>query len=374
MVGKSGKNQDATGGKTPEPAPSRERRVVSTAPSLSGATTPERKVQELFRTVFRGPVPKDRLEVMQKLNQIVQSKQVEGRTVFELSTRPFTGAATAFGGISVAQGSLYKLAQLSVTEAEELLSGLKPEQLNPSDPDEVEALKAVTIIEYQRLISEFGRGGGPREERIKLLFKALTGYEEPDAKLTDESLLGQIQTMVNKARVITPEDSATLINFGIVKGRLFDNFRAWKAFRDSRGNDFSELAGKYSQNLKLIAQGVTEVEDALDEAGLDVTDREVLEIDGELTLDGLLSWIREFATEEAPQLMDAGGAIGVASTHPTLVALGELVDGLAETDSALPDSENISAALSSLTASLTEAEKIAYDVGKSGGGTAGSGS
>ncbi len=107
------------------------------------------------------------------------------------------------------------------------------------------------------------------------------------------------------------------------------------------------------------------------EAPLDAPSRESFLIgdgDDEMTLDDLLSWIREFASEEAPLVIEEGGKIGVAALIPTLQEFSNLVkvnDWIAQ-DQRL-DEDNVKFALFSLRDILAKALELAKRIAPTSG-------
>jgi hypothetical protein len=337
-------------------------------PGSVSSASPDRKVDDLFRQVFRGKVPDKPLDIVDKLSQVVRARKVEGRGVPEFEFSPVSSAAatSSAGGQSVAQTSLYERAQAAFKDAEKRLAALKPMQ-TPSDPENLDALRAVTLTTYKRLVTELGLAGGPREKRADRQFNVLIGAQAgPDFKLGDSSLLKQIEVKfkLENAGVNSAEDSANIANFRIVRDNLFDVFRSWNGFNKDREGDFSEQAGKFSRVLALIQDDVTDVETALDEVSFDVTDRdsELVKANDELTINGLLTWIREFAAEEAPEMIDGGGAIGIAATFPTLEELEASIGVLKSLNEAHVKEQNVQAGLDALKRHLTEAKLLAYKI------------
>jgi hypothetical protein len=361
---------------TPTDPSTRERPFVVHLPvsaaSVSSASA-ERKVDDLLRQVFRGKVPDKPLDLVDKLSQVIRTKKVEGRASpeYEYSSTPLSKTTGSTSGQSVAQTSLSERAQAALADAEKRLAALKPMQ-TPSDPENLDALRAVTLTTYKRLVSELAQGAGPRPTRADRHFAVLIGVQTgTDYELKPGSLLKQIEDSFKLAGagVNTPEDSANVANFRIVKENLFAVFRSWNGFKGELEKDFSQLSGQFSRKLALIENEVTDVETAMDEAGFDATDRESREVkltasaDSEkITVDGLLSWLREFASEEGPELVEGGGGIGIAATLPTLDQLQKWVEALA--GSPPVTDENVKASLDSLKKQVTEAKALAENITK----------
>lgn len=344
--------------------------VPVSTPSVSSASA-DRKVDDLFRQVFRGKVPDKPTELVDKLSQVVRAKKVEGRAVpeYEYSSTPLSKTTGSSSGQSVAQTSLSERAQAALTDAEKRLDALKPMQ-TPNDPENLGALRSVTLTTYKRLVNELAQGGGPRTTRADSHFKALIGTQgDTPYELKPGSLLKRIEEDFKlESAVNTPEDSANLANFRIVKENLFAVYGSWVGFKKELGKDFSQLSAQFSQKLALIESDVTDVEAAMDEAGFDSTDRENEPVPEQeesemITVNGLLSWIREFASEEGPELTEGGGGIGIGTTIPTLEQLELLIGKLATSPPIKND--DIQASLDSLEKHLKETKVLAEKISPS---------
>jgi hypothetical protein len=342
---------------------------VSSSPTSSASA--ERKVDDLFRQVFRGKVPDKPVDLVDKLSQVIRTRKVEGRAVpeFEFTPRPLGGATGANSGQSVAQTSLSERALAALADAEKRLDALKPMQ-TPTDPENLEALRAVTLTTYKRLVNELGAGGGPRNKRAGTLFDVLIGRQSGGTlELKNDSLLKQIEDNFNlRSRVNTAEDSANLANFRIVKENLFDVFRSWSVFKGELEGDFSEQSARLSRTFVLLQDDVTDLEAVLDNFGYDSTDRESELLAGvpesdKITVDGLLSWIREFASEEGPEMLEGGGGIGIIATIPTLQELTSLAGELEKMlTPRFPESKAVEASLTSMKNRLSGATRLAIEI------------
>ena len=342
---------------------------VPSAATLSSAAG-EKKVNDLFRQFFGGKNLKP-VEMVEKLGQRVQAKKVEGRATpeFEITPRPLSGTSGPTSGQSVAQTSLSERANAALADAEKRLDALKPMK-TPSDPENLDALRAVTLTTYKRLVGELGFGGGLRGTRVERHFDLLIGVQPANGPidLQPKSLLKKIEDAFSLkigAEVKTTEDSANLANFRIVKENLFDIYRGWTGFKKEVENDFSELTAKLSRKLAVLDDEVTDVETAMDEAGYDANDRESDIIDSDLTspkvtVDGLFLWVREFASEEGPELIEGGGAFGIEAAITTLSQLQTLVNALV-TKPPIEDN-NVKTSLVSLNNHLVQATALAKKI------------
>ena len=349
----------------------RERPVVVKLNSASVMNADAQRVVNNFFKQLPKVLTEKPSELPDNLNQVVIAKKVPGtgKTEYEYSPRPLSGTTTArSGGLSVSQTSLSERAHAAFADAEKRLRALKPMR-TPHEPEDLDALRAVTLGAYKRLVNEMARGDGPRVGRVDDYFFVLIGKQDDtstDFTLHKNSLLGRIESdfELDPNDVNTPEDSANLANFRITKENLFDVFRSWRSFKKNLGSDFVQLSAQFSRRLASIESDVTEVETAMDEFGFEAADRESEPVPGRTeTIDGLLSWIKEFATHEAPELIENGGRIGIEATKPTLIQLDTLVGELVK--SSLFKDTDVKPSLDSLkerlSTTLLLAKQIAPD-------------
>ena len=338
--------------------------VVKIPPVTQGSTAvgaAEKMVDDLFKQLPKKLTDKP-AELPNNLSQVTVAKKVAGTgvTQYEYLLKPLSGTTPTPGGLSVSQTSLSERAHAAFADAEKRLGALKPMQ-TPKDPEDLDARKAVVLSTYKRLVHELGRSDGPRATRVDKYFHVLIG-EQPDKdyKLIAGSHLRlmEVDFGLEDPGVNTPEDSANVANFRIVKENLFDVFRSWSSFKTDAGTDYVQLAAQFSRKLASIESDVKDVETAMDEFGLEASDREVEPVPNSTeTIDGVLSWIKEFATQEAPELVESGGRIGVKATMETLKELGALVLDLEE--STLFKNTDVQPSLSSLKERLNDALGIA---------------
>ena len=281
---------------------------------------------------------------------------------------PSSLGATSTGVQSVAQMRLFERALAALSDAERRLSALRPMQ-TPSDPENLDALRAITLATYRRLVKEFGREGGPRVERADQYFSELIGVAPFDPSDL-EGLLRKIHDQFKiDSGVNTAEDNANVANFRIVMDNFFDVERSWTNFKKESGDDYGAQSAKFSRLLKMIEDDVADVERALDEVNFDESDRDNQPIeetvpvrDETITIQGLLSWISEFAAEEGPEMVDQGGALGIAATHSTLGMLVKLVDTLMGLNEIHVKAAKVHASLDVLLTHLEQAELRANTV------------
>ena len=354
----------------PERGTVRDRTVERERVVLTNQSNPlvDRTLKNAFRKILGSFDENSRTAMAERVINFDPNATAPGRTrpPGEFSSSS-SGATSAAAGLSVAQMILFERAQAALLDAERRLGALQPMQ-TPADPENVTALRAITLSTYRRLVNEFGRSGGPRTERVDKYFAVLLGT--PGLELDPKGLLGKIQAQFAlKSGVNTVEDSANVANFRIVTDNLLDVKASWVAFPADRKQDFGEQAGKFSRLLVMIQDDIADVEQAMDDVNFDETDRDSLPIriatedeDEPITIQGILSWISEFVVEEGPEMVDQGGALGIAATHLTLEKLHGLVKELIELEESHVVEKNVQASLEALLNHLDKAMQTAQRI------------
>lgn len=332
--------------------------VVRQPASLSaglGATTavsPQREVKKMLRNIL-GQVPSDPQQLITLLSRTFPIKQVDGRDVVEFSARPsLTATGQAGGGLTTAQASLYERARVAYEDAKQRLQVLRPQQGPFADPENVEAVRAVILTEYGKLVEELGRDDGPRVQRADKLFDAL------------QNLFVQLVTVfgLNPEGINNETESQNFISYQIVQDNFDVLSQSWERLKGSQSADFGAQSNKLLRQFSLVEDALNDAEAVLDEVGFDATTRENFTIGiDDLTLDGLFSWIRDFVTEEAPAVVEDGGKIGVAVLIPTLMELRDLLQKVNEIITKDPrlEDENVKSILKILRGHLVETLKLA---------------
>ena len=324
----------------------------------------DRTLNTVIRKVMGNINETSASEILAGLNQ-VETTTVADRTGSQSEFSAFSLGATSTAGQSVAQMSLFERAFAALSDAERRLGALKPMQ-TPDDPENLDALRAITLATYRRLVREFGRSGGPRDQRVERYLDVLL-RGNPSADPAEPSLLEKIEEQFKiNSGVNTAEDNANVANFRIVNDNLFEVQRSWEAFIKDRVDDYGAHSAKFSRLLIMIQDDVADVESVMDEVNFDEEDRDTQPIeetqpvkDETITIQGLLSWISEFAAEEGPEMVDRGGALGIAATHTQLVMLEELVDTLMDLEEVHVKDKKVQESLDILRYHLEKAASLA---------------
>ncbi len=302
-----------------------------------------RVVERAIRDVLGWrPRPGDVKGFLAALNQSFACEQIRGRTECRWVQRSYAVQAD-MGALTGAQASLYTRARTALEQSLPLLDGLKP--LDPTaDPGDLESIRAIVRSEWQELVAEIGREGGPRVARVDQLFQSLMAYEPgkdlPPTQPKDVGgHLGELRDLfgLTSDHVNTIEEEQNLTNFFVLVDYITCALRNWhdyrRAFRRNGQNSFlgTQLVW-ISQQLAVVAEQVQEVRYAMDSVFLGPAERQVtvltLGVDERvaerLTIAELLDWIERFVTEEGPRLIEDGGKLGVGALLPAAKRLAHL--------------------------------------------------
>lgn len=265
------------------------------------------------------------------LRSVFRLDRVEGHIEARYVPRGYAVQAD-LGAVTGGQASLYRRAMLSRTEALRILDGLTPLRTD-GDPQDMDAYRTIVRNAIQTLVDEIGAPGGPRVTMVDSYFNGLTGgltAVDPDSVGGQLGALRERFGLVD-SNVNTIEEEGVRTAFWTLSD-MIDNLRqAWLnervRFSGAAGQGFlgTELI-LLSRLMEAAADQVTELETVLDSVLIPVTERRTitLEDSSNMTLDGLLSWLSSFLSDEGRRLAQDAGRDGiVAGLAPTAAALYE---------------------------------------------------
>jgi hypothetical protein len=282
------------------------------------------------------------------LTQSFKLSDVEGHTEATWTPRTYVVQTDLAGGITGAQASVYTRGKEALDQSLPLLDGLYT--LDPeADPEDVIALKAVVRSQFTELVTELGFLGGPRITRVNQYFglllidSALPPPFPPPAgtplKVDPDQIggtLGNLRDVLglnftNQDFVNSVQDEQDLSNFRILSDYITSLAQSWINNLPFLGLDtakpfFGTQLVLLSRQLSVVAESVDEVRFVLDSVFIGPAERQTTELQfpghpelKSLFLEDLLSWIRGFATEEGPGLIQDGGKFGVQNTVTPVV-------------------------------------------------------
>lgn len=282
------------------------------------------------------------------LSQSFSLTEVEGHIESRWTPRTYIVQSDLSGGITGAQASVYTRGKEALDQSLPLLDGLYT--LDPeADAEDVTALKAVVKSQFTELVNELGFLGGPRITRVNQYFKLLmidsdSPFRFPPAAGTSlvvdpdqiGGTLGNLRDVLglsftNQDFVNSVADEQNLSNYRIISDYLTSLAQSWLNNLPFLGLDtqkpfFGTQLVLLSRQLLVVAESVDEVRFTLDSVFVGPAERQSTEVKftghpelESLFLEDLLSWIRNFATEEGPSLIQDGGKFGVQNTVTPVV-------------------------------------------------------
>ena len=270
------------------------------------------------------------------------SKQDEiGNTIFEWTPRSYAVQTELGGKITGAQASLYRRAKSALDEILPLLDRLEPLK-NAPDEEEIDAYRAIVRQEIITLVDELGIEGGWRESRVNLLFDNLLGSVRTKKRFGNGHLSKLAQVLgIRSNAIVTIEEEEVFTDFIVIYDHTHSLRESW--LRILQPNESSFLGTKIVQierALHSLVEGVDELRYVMDSVGLGEAERRVVRLEflevyairrnlyrlNTLTIEEMLDWIVNFATEEAPYVIENGGTLGVNALLPTLHRLYQIVN------------------------------------------------
>lgn len=294
------------------------------------------------------------------LNASFTCQEVEGHNECVWAPRTYAVQTDIGGGITGAQASLYTRAKDAIDESLKLLDGLYP--LRPdADAEYIQATREVVRNQLNQLVVELGMAGGPRVTRVDQIFLLLTGVLPPNPPVFDPDALASRSQLATLRRVLglarlplipgnpaavppipnepgnfvnTVEDETDQTNFRIIVDYVTSLQQSWNVNRPfflvgpgaAPQAFFGTQLVLISQQLAVVVESVDEVRFALDSMFIGPEEQQTVLINFALSanplvnilqpmfVDGVLSWIRDFAAEEGPRIVQEGGTYGVGLT------------------------------------------------------------
>ncbi|WP_448598405.1 hypothetical protein [Thermoleptolyngbya sp.] len=343
------------------------------------------------------------------LTQTFTARQVDGRTVYDWNPQTASVRASDLGGgITGAQASLYHRAKTAIQDGIQLLNGLNP--LKPSaDRENMEATRSIIRTEMQELLAELGARGGPRILRVDNLFELLLGE---DLDSGNQRPGGQLKKLAEyfglvRGQINTVEEEQNYSNFLTLKDYLQSLRRSWVDYKRTQHSSAGAYIGtqlvRLSQALAVVAESVQEVYRIMELFFLGPEERlsvyidftrarakdeemetpygiprpafplpdgtgypveETAKLGDSMSVEGLLTWVWRFASEEGPLLAKSGGKLGIRVISETSDRLMVLTQ--AATYTPIPNAafrrEGVIRALRDLAYQLYQVRQLAEQV------------
>jgi hypothetical protein len=378
----------------------------STGPSQPGALGPV--VTKALQDVLGWKISGDSKGFMNALNRSFDLKDFEGVVQATWIPRGIAVLDELSGGVAGAQASIYAMARTMLDQSLPLLDGLYP--LRPdADAEYIAVARDLVANQLRRLVAELGSPGGPLVMQVNQYFHMLTAAKidmkgnvsqpkhDPD---TIGGTLGALRRQMGlravkhlsgleKCYVNTVDDETNVTNFRVIVDYVYAIFNAWQGsvsfFKsltpDGKKMNFlgTELVW-ISRQLSVVSEVVDEIRFLLDADLVGAGERETLWLHDmkikdkpgvtlpDLTLESLLSWIKKFVRNEAPDIIRNGGRYGIGVDFAGMVGeLESYAEALAENAPKVTElrSERLQPSLYKLVQQLRQLKERAAVVGDS---------
>ncbi|TCC07982.1 hypothetical protein [Kribbella soli] len=275
------------------------------------------------------------------------------------------------GGVTGGQASLYLRAKAAHEQITRMLDSLQPLRTD-ADPQDCEAYRTLVRDSVRRIVTEFGREGGPRVPLVDSAFGVLTGFNPaapasaggeqgtdvgllktyrpqfsvnaanrerttvPAAKaeVNPDTIPGQLGALrdrfgLDDDHVNTVDEEKQRTSFWTLVELVTDLQNSWSnrriGFTLGAGSGFlgTDLI-QISRLLAATSEQVDEFEAVLDSVLVSGAERQTVVLDRSsgLTLDDVVQWLRVFVTQDGPNIIRDTGRDGLVSTFtPTAIDL-----------------------------------------------------
>ncbi|AUT00240.1 hypothetical protein CLI64_07510 [Nostoc sp. CENA543] len=282
--------------------------------------------------------------VLTSLKQSFAPQDSNGRTTYVWNPYTYAVQTERGGALTGAQASLYHRAKAALESILPLLNGLMP--LNPAaDIQNMEAVRSIVRTEISELVNEIRLEGGPRILKVDNLFALLLGADLSGAEV------GQLKNMANifgfeRNFINTVAEEQNYTNYLTILDYVISLNQSWARYKQETRDEkyLGTQLVKLSRALCVVAESVNEVYRIMDSVFLGFAERQTVIIkfrkrnssttegyfsdnqDMELSLEELLSWVKEFATFEGQALAKGGGKLAIAEVvKETAKQLADLV-------------------------------------------------
>ncbi len=345
------------------------------APSVASPLA--QRVENRLREVLAWrPRSGDARSFVAALNQAFTIRDVAGHTEWEWTPRSYAIQAD-MGAVTGAQASIYARARAALDQSRPLIEAVYPLR-SDADKEDAESIRTLVLAQWQELVSELGRVGGPRLQRIEGLFDSLLGkdFAVDDNHETVGGLLGVMRERFgfDEDRVNRIDEEQNWTNYLILVDHTIGLKRSWTTLQryfDNTGTDVflgTQLV-LLSRALDVITESVHSARILMDSVFLSEGEQQIVRLNSGLTIDDLLAWIESFCSQEAKQIIRDAGKDGVVALQPTLDTLLDLVGNArmqAEGDAENPQpgfhTLRVKNALLELEQHITQAAELASQI------------
>jgi len=291
------------------------------------------------------------------ITQAFTLNEVEGHTEAAWNPRTYAVQTDLGGGMTGAQASLYMRAKDAVQQSQQSLDGLYP--LDPdADPEYVKALREMAKSQMNEILTQFGSVGGPSILRVNTYFDILLGQSHGHTEFDPDKVRGTLGLLRETFGIYfrnnpfsnSIEDEQDITNFRVISDYMTSLLQSWTSNRE-----FFELGAHkpaffgtqlvlLSRQLSVIGDTVNEVRFAMDSVFIGPAERQSVLLEfGDphippMFIEDILQEIQDFASNEAPRLLQDGGKISVTNNIlPVMENFKRLVDLAHSPTNRVPD-------------------------------------
>jgi hypothetical protein len=288
----------------------------------------ERTVQGAVRGVL-GRLPKEgrdtpegfvamlgtKFEAVEKPGH-TEYRLVEGASLAGLVERP--------DDVTVAQERLIRRAEEVRKVVLPLLQELRP--LDPSaDPENVDATRALVILNVTDLLTELERPQGPRIPLVDTTLRELRKERHGEI----ESLRRAFGVGGNN-EVQTLEEERNEAAFETIKGYLGELAEGFNIYKGQRDRFFGAQLPYLWRSLQAVDEDVDAAEAAMDSVAFTEGDRAIAFVgDRQMTVAEGFDWVRTLVGEQGRAMVDQAGRYGARALAPRLEAVRTQVEAIA---------------------------------------------
>ena len=341
---------------------------ASPAPGGSLQQTVDSAIAQVLGRNLKSADPKAFLAT---LNQTFVAKETNGKTDYTWVPRSYAVQTELGGKVTGAQASLYFRAKSALDSILPLLTSLTP--LDPAaDLQNMDAARSIIRTELVELVNELGIESGPRVWKVQNLFRLLLGDEfngVGNGQFHNLKIIFGFQ----RDRINTVAEEQSYSNYLIILDSVISLKQSWTTYLEGSTEEayLGTQLVKLSQAMAVVAESVNQVYEIMDCVFLGPAERQTIVLtfnEGQfpsITLQELLTWVMQFATEEGQTLAREGGKLAIAQViKDTAETLSELVAIAAETNvnNSAYNRAGVRDSLRDLASQLSDIQALAEDI------------